>query len=512
MKLGNLKRRDFIDNAVIFRRSLIYQTKEFFENSTLHGVRYIAETGRPTIEKFMWFCFTAIGTVIALVIIMSLWEKFQTNPTITGLDTDFHNQNVIFPTTVVCPVEAWDHNKTYNFVYNTLAFSFQVTLRCEDTLAECKFRDEYFECCKQFLPIYTEHGFCYAFNSRFYSREDSDLKTEVQYDLYETDKKWALLFELNVKADIYVFSNEDYFGKEFNPQVTWDLDQFVEVRISKKSTYTTDESRQLSISQRKCIFYDEVKLQYFPDDYTFSSCMKECRMRNAIKLCKCLPPFYRPTRNSADLRYCDIKELSCLEKHKQNITRNKDCRHCELGCSKTVYNIEKLMKSTENPAYHGVLVEFLTWPIIRYKREVLFGWVDLLVSFGGIAGLFLGFSLLSGVEIIYYFTIRACCMVYKNRVRFSKKKKYLLKIYYTFLLFRRTQQELIETEEKIRNKPPAPINMKLSTQAYNRQQVISKIDKPSNVQEISVIESKLSYDKPPNYNEATSSRRRPDKV
>lgn len=60
-------------------------------------------------------------------------------------------------------------------------------------------------------------------------------------------------------------------------------------------------------------------------------------------------------------------------------------------------------------------IEYLTWPIIRYKREVLFGWVDLLVSFGGIAGLFLGFSLLSGVEIVYYFTMRACCMMYKNR-------------------------------------------------------------------------------------------------
>lgn len=62
-----------------------------------------------------------------------------------------------------------------------------------------------------------------------------------------------------------------------------------------------------------------------------------------------------------------------------------------------------------------VNIEYLTWPIIRYKREVLFGWVDLLVSFGGIAGLFLGFSLLSGVEIVYYFTMRTCCMVYKNR-------------------------------------------------------------------------------------------------
>jgi hypothetical protein len=26
-------------------------------------------------------------------------------------------------------------------------------------------------------------------------------------------------------------------------------------------------------------------------------------------------------------------------------------------------------------------IEYLTWPIIRYKREVLFGWVDLLGKF-----------------------------------------------------------------------------------------------------------------------------------
>jgi hypothetical protein len=72
-------------------------------------------------------------------------------------------------------------------------------------------------------------------------------------------------------------------------------------------------------------------------------------------------------------------------------------------------------ESNKREDFH-VSIEFLTWPIIRYKREVLFGWIDLLVSFGGIAGLFLGFSLLSGVEIIYYFTMRASCMLYKNRV------------------------------------------------------------------------------------------------
>ena len=56
----------------------------------------------------MWFCFTSIGAVAAFIIIVSLWEKFQTNPTITGLDTDFHNQQVIFPSVTVCPTQPYD--------------------------------------------------------------------------------------------------------------------------------------------------------------------------------------------------------------------------------------------------------------------------------------------------------------------------------------------------------------------------------------------------------------------
>jgi Amiloride-sensitive sodium channel len=61
-----------------------HQTKEFFSNSTLHGVRYIAEKGLSFGENFMWFSCVAIGAVAAFIIIASLWEKFQTNPTITG--------------------------------------------------------------------------------------------------------------------------------------------------------------------------------------------------------------------------------------------------------------------------------------------------------------------------------------------------------------------------------------------------------------------------------------------
>jgi acid-sensing ion channel, other len=70
--------------AKLISTNFAHQTKEFFGNSTLHGVRYIAENGRNFCEKFMWFCCVSIGAVAAFVIIGSLWEKFQTNPTITG--------------------------------------------------------------------------------------------------------------------------------------------------------------------------------------------------------------------------------------------------------------------------------------------------------------------------------------------------------------------------------------------------------------------------------------------
>nr|CAD7267688.1 unnamed protein product [Timema shepardi] len=153
---------------------------------------------------------------------------------------------------------------------------------------------------------------------------------------------------------------------------------------------------------------------------------------------------------SGTFKHCDLKGLTCLAKHvgpllsivvsellntstctdlsnssvnayEYDIKLGGKC-YCELGCSNTVYEVVKLL-STRRDVNAPLEVGFVSWPMVRYKREVLFGWVDLLVSFGGIAGLFLGFSLLSGVEIIYYFTIRAFCMVYRDPGELRQLKK-----------------------------------------------------------------------------------------
>ncbi|XP_075213735.1 sodium channel protein Nach-like [Lycorma delicatula] len=436
-----------------------HQTKEFFEKSTLHGVRYIAESGRPFYERFMWFTLTTLGTVTALMIIFSLWEKFQSNPTITGLDTDFHNWDVPFPAITLCPSNSVNETQldeyvrkqwgedlpeekmnyykeyiaqivllSYNNFQNIDKFvgdkslpqdNFkqilsEVRISCDDLAYDCEWKDMEFSCCDAFLPIRTENGFCYSFNSQQAQLEAyTDLKKvsdeSVQY-IYETDSTWSLVFSLRTKNDnhvkIFIHSWEETPNLDMDPQLVW-MHQICRVFFSSKHTYTTDDARQLSAKQRRCIFHDEIKLLTHPR-YSYSACMTQCRMETARKLCGCVPNFYKEIEG---FTLCNLTGLGCISVHLSNLGRGLNCP-CELGCENTVYEVEKLVDSVE--ADEPLHVGFGSWPMVRYKREVLFGWVDLLVSFGGIAGLFLGFSLLTAVEIIYYFTMRALCMVHHN--------------------------------------------------------------------------------------------------
>jgi Amiloride-sensitive sodium channel len=58
--------------------------------------------------------------------------------------------------------------------------------------------------------------------------------------------------------------------------------------------------------------------------------------------------------------------------------------------------------------------------IVKYRTDVTFGWLDLMVSFGGIAGLFLGCSILSGVEIVYFLLIFVITIVKKFASKFGQ--------------------------------------------------------------------------------------------
>ncbi|XP_063379360.1 sodium channel protein Nach [Cydia fagiglandana] len=463
----------------LFATSLRHQTTEFFNNSSLHGVRYIAEKDRPFCEKFMWFSFCAVGAVTTCIIIVSLWEKFQTNPTITGLDTDFHNWEVPFPAVTICDLNPVDEELLQQYInttwgetppshaadmlrwlatlsYRTIverAKEFAIDpelvgrgsevmsppaadpkkavysiVRHPDSLFyECEWKGDSEECYDLLAPVFTEMGFCYAFNSRHAEtswpwQSQTESESFAEAFIHETDAKWSFLFNSyrnDTIIDIYIHATEEMAGLEQSAQHSWDR-RVEKVSFSVKHTYTTEDARQLSIRQRRCVFADEQALET-SDIYTYSACMRQCRMQRSRAACKCVPHFYPKIPG---YRHCTVLELECIANHMASITDVSWCS-CELGCSHTVYEVEKLTEvdTSKGPMSTTSLeTEFVSWPMVRYKREVLFGWVDLLVSFGGIAGLFLGFSLLSGVELIYFFTLRAWCAAVRDRDTLKRER------------------------------------------------------------------------------------------
>ena len=45
-------------------------------------------------------------------------------------------------------------------------------------------------------------------------------------------------------------------------------------------------------------------------------------------------------------------------------------------------------------------------PFSQYKRDVLYGVTDFISNIGGLLGLCMGFSLLTAIEVLYWFLVR----------------------------------------------------------------------------------------------------------
>lgn len=148
-------------------------------------------------------------------------------------------------------------------------------------------------------------------------------------------------------------------------------------------------------------------------------CQIECHKLRSYDRCGCIPHFYA----KSNYPFCQLDEMRCIQENYDKIIQE----HCDCpgNCHSFDYDVFTTVDTNQeqvliykmgvvvgeeliNPDFEKLpmTIDFYTWPMIRYKTEVVYGWVDLLVSFGGIAGLFLGLSVLSIFEIFYFFTLR----------------------------------------------------------------------------------------------------------
>ncbi|XP_026725648.1 pickpocket protein 28-like isoform X2 [Trichoplusia ni] len=235
------------------------------------------------------------------------------------------------------------------------------------------------------------------------------------------------------------------------------LSQEVVVAVKPKMMTTSYGLRPYEPTRRQCYFPSERYLQYFKV-YTQANCEMECLSNFTYTRCGCVHfgmPYgpnmevcnagSRECIKAAQMELVTISIQSGLDGHASNDTDNlgealkvsSKCQ-CLPACTSIEYEAEtsqadydwaaifrayrlvNVSEELKDLTYSRVMVFFKEAQFITSRRSELYGQTDFLANCGGLLGLFMGFSILSVAEIVYFLTLRLCCLLWRRR---NKKRR-----------------------------------------------------------------------------------------
>ncbi|CAH0585757.1 unnamed protein product [Chrysodeixis includens] len=353
----------------------------------------------------------------------------------------------------------------------------KLTPRCEDLLVRCAWNTEPRDCLDLFDFRLTMNGYCCTFNYlRPYDSifESITSSTTRSIDMYRYGNKSSFDFDQGLKVLLRLNESDDFFynvplqGAQLQFSDAYDFPdspsgsfamQIISPRVQMTVMVTasfTEASRDIQhvpIKLRKCRFYDEST--YLPF-YTYSDCMLKCRMHFLLDNCNCTP-FNMPKMKGA--RTCNMKDVPCLrtyypqsiavrpnedhvpiELELDAVNGGIDCPMCNPTCSKTAYSYdfnnvliypEFLNSVADNDRddwlrganYTGtsiVHVKYARNVADCYGQNVIMKWFDLISNIGSTCGFITGFSFVSVLEFIYFFTVK---LIREMRMRGLQKNK-----------------------------------------------------------------------------------------
>uniref|UniRef100_A0A182VZA7 Pickpocket n=1 Tax=Anopheles minimus TaxID=112268 RepID=A0A182VZA7_9DIPT len=207
------------------------------------------------------------------------------------------------------------------------------------------------------------------------------------------------------------------------------------VIITPKINDAADQIRKVAQTQRQCVFASEANLSYY-SVYSRNNCELECEAKLILENCGCvlyyLPKLYE------DTKICSRANARCYEQIRSSIafTANTSLScTCLPGCFEISYIPdvttaelqvgkfgirETLLDNVKDEQYArnnlALIYIFVKDTYYRsFTKGELVGFTDFLSNVGGLLGLFLGFSIISLIEVIYYMTLRPYCARRKQK-------------------------------------------------------------------------------------------------
>ncbi|SPP86159.1 pickpocket protein 19 [Drosophila guanche] len=327
------------------------------------------------------------------------------------------------------PTELLNH-VNFSLVVDFMSWS------CDELLSDCLWRHYSYNCCEIFSKRRSKNGLCWAFNS---------LETIEGRRMQLLDPMWpwrtgsagpmsALSVRVLLQPDKHWpgRKNEKGIDVMVTEPFVWHKDPFyvpanteTSLEIEPIIYFYDNDTRGVSSAQRQCVFDDEHTSQDFKSllgyVYMIENCQSQCHQEYLVRFCNCTMDLLFPP---GQYRSCRSQDLLCLAEHndllryshqpgEEGFVRN-NFQGMLCKCYRNCYSLNYISDVRPaflppdvygNYSYVDLDVHYRFETIMVYRTSLVFGWVDLMVSFGGIAGLFLGCSLISGMELAYFLCI-----------------------------------------------------------------------------------------------------------
>ncbi|OXU30358.1 hypothetical protein TSAR_015887 [Trichomalopsis sarcophagae] len=408
--------------------------KDYCDHCTIHGLKYVGDTSLTNFERAFWILSFVLAIFGAAYFIWLLYAKFMLSPIIISRSSESVSlQDFPFPAVTVCNMnnakksyakKVVNGNNTLEKVFledicdfkttssvqseisdeagewdNVYQFLLNVSQNCSQMLYYCEWHGNETNCTDIFNPVLTDEGLCCNFNA-------------VKRILYHP-RTWKNL-DITYASDTHLDWNPEYtFTNESANAIPWRA-------FSSGSNYGLTLALDVDADEYYCsstAISNDTRICGKSDD----GCALEARTFMKKKL------------------YEDEDPLATSF----NVTKVPNCR-CYPGCFEINYSTEisqsMLMATFDIPVEYFkndaeyfeknialVHIFFIDDSYMKYSKNQLYGFAELLSNTGGLLGLFMGFSLLSVIEIVYYFFIRIWWRIWRKKTNKNEKSRHALR-------------------------------------------------------------------------------------
>ncbi|XP_017077679.1 pickpocket protein 28 [Drosophila eugracilis] len=356
-----------------------------------------------------------------------------------------------------------------NFDRNNLRISDFVSNHsqsCERMLLFCRFSAVERNCSHLFQQILTDEGLCCVFNfqppEHLYKPYSNNRRNLTSADGFET-VKWdpetgypeklppkyhpapssgtgitlGFTAVLNAEMSEYYCSSTNgpgfkvYFHNPIEVPMVKEAGLITAIgyetnyRIEMVRAEAVPAIRSISRDGRQCLFNDEKELIFYRI-YTRLNCENECLAAYLYESCSCIPFDYPQIYSNAST--CTMRDTFCVRRAQREAVRPGWVK-CRKQCLPSCFDLNYLASgfafplATNNFQLANALVESMNKSYLSeniavinvYFRESVYygntknayvGLTEFLSNVGGVMGLFMGFSVISLAEILYFLILR----------------------------------------------------------------------------------------------------------